>query len=307
MAARQSSPRAVSPVALRVRPRPVDEGHDAIADGLRRIGRNATLALYRELALAPKPGLVTLQGSGSHEDMDANTFMRSIFALRTYFPAIAAAGARTASFAELEQLGINAETRMLAATAGINTHRGAIFALGLLCAAAGRLVALGRPVGAEAIRRALEANWGDALRERAARSAAAPAHSKGQRVARQWRLRSAGEEAAESFPVLFNVTFPALKAALALAGSADAALEHALFATIAALDDTNLAHRGGIDGLRFAQSQAQEFLEAGSVFREKWRMHAGTIHERFVARRLSPGGAADMLACAWWLGRVSSA
>ena len=101
------------------------------------IGRAATLALHDELALSPKPGLVTLVDNGSHHDMDAHTFMRSLFALRGYFVRIAEAGHAGAAFADLERCGIAAEARMLAATRGINTHRGAIFMLGLLCAAAG--------------------------------------------------------------------------------------------------------------------------------------------------------------------------
>jgi triphosphoribosyl-dephospho-CoA synthase len=303
MAARPFGPRDMNPAAHRMHRAPAGAGDAAITEALRSIGRNATLALHCELALDPKPGLVTLQGNGSHEDMDAHTFMRSIFALRTYFPAIAAAGASSAPFAELVRLGMEAESRMLAATAGINTHRGAIFALGLLCAAAGRLVAFGRPIEPEALRTTLDAQWGDALRDRAARAAATPPRSKGQRAARAWGLRSAGDEAAEGFPVLFDVTLPALTAARARAGDKEA-MVHALFTTVAALDDTNLAHRGGIEGLRFAQSQAREFLRAGSVFREHWRMRVDAIHARFVARRLSPGGSADMLACAWWLDRV---
>lgn len=289
-------------VAVRV---PTDGATASMANAIRAIGRTAALALYRELALGSKPGLVSLRDSGSHADMDAHTFMRSIFALRTYFPAIAQAGARCASFAELEALGLAAEERMLGATDGINTHRGAIFALGLLCAAAGRLVALGRAIQPEALRMTLDAQWGDALRERAARSACAPAHSKGQQAARAWGLRSAGDEAAEAFPVLFDVTFPALCAGRGPGNDKATAMVHALFATIGTLDDTNLAHRGGIEGLRFAQSAAREFLAQGSVFREGWALRARTVHESFVSRRLSPGGAADMLACAWWIEQVS--
>ena len=58
------------------------------------IGRAAIRALYAELALHPKPGLVSPLDSGSHDDMDMTTFMRSLFALRGYYRDIAAAGAR---------------------------------------------------------------------------------------------------------------------------------------------------------------------------------------------------------------------
>lgn len=277
-----------------------------LAESLRTIGRLATLALYHELALAPKPGLVSFQDNGSHDDMDAMTFMRSLFALRSYFPAIALAGAQGASFAALERLGLQAEQRMLEATGGINTHRGAIFALGLLCAAAGRRACQGAPLDAAALRATLEEQWGDALRERAARAAVAPARSKGQRAARAHGLRGAGQEAAEGFPVIFEVALPALREARRAGAVADAALVHGLFATIAALDDTNLVHRGGIEGLRFARAEAQAFLAAGGVMQPGWRQAAQAVHGRFVARRLSPGGSADVLACAWWVDRLST-
>ena len=91
----------------------------------------AVRSLYAELVLYPKPGLVSLRDNGSHVDMDADCFMRSLFSLRRYFRDIALAGAAGAEFKVLKQLGIAAEQRMLKATRGINTHRGVIFALGM--------------------------------------------------------------------------------------------------------------------------------------------------------------------------------
>lgn len=70
------------------------------------------MALYEELALYPKPGLVSFIDRGSHADMDATTFMRSLFALRRYFPQAAALGAQQAGFDALERLGIDAERRI---------------------------------------------------------------------------------------------------------------------------------------------------------------------------------------------------
>lgn len=105
--------------------------------GAHHIARLAVRSLYQELALYPKPGLVSFLDNGAHRDMNAATFMRSLFSLRGYFVATAAAGMRDAEFNELQQLGLAAESRMLLATRGINTHRGAIFTLGMLAAAAG--------------------------------------------------------------------------------------------------------------------------------------------------------------------------
>jgi triphosphoribosyl-dephospho-CoA synthase len=77
-----------------------------------------------------------------------------------------------------------------------------------------------------------------------------------------------------------------------------------LIETISLLDDTNLAHRGGLTGLRFAQAQAQAFLRAGGAARPDALAHAQAIHQAFVARRLSPGGAADVLAAAGFVERI---
>ncbi|HEY1395698.1 triphosphoribosyl-dephospho-CoA synthase, partial [Roseateles sp.] len=138
------------------------------------IGRAATVALHDELALSPKPGLVTFTSNGSHRDMDARTFMRSISALRPYFVRIAHLGATGADFPALERAGIEAEARMLEATGGINTHRGAIFLLGLLCASAGAVLAAGRRPTPAALRATLIERWGAALRQRALRPSSLP-------------------------------------------------------------------------------------------------------------------------------------
>lgn len=265
------------------------------------IGRAATLSLYDELSLSPKPGLVTLIDCGSHDDMDAHTFMRSLFSLRRYFVQIAEAGAAGADFAVLERHGIAAEARMLAATGGVNTHRGAIFMLGLLCAAAGAaLRAHGDALDPAALREALRRHWGEALARRSQRPPVLP----GGIAARRHGLRSASEEAALAFPVLFETALPALRKAMARGLAPRQARLDTLFHIIAVLDDSNLAHRGGLAGLRGAQRAAQGFLDRGGIARPEGLQEAQAIADDFVRRRLSPGGAADTLAAACWLQRV---
>lgn len=267
-------------------------------------GLAAVRALYAEVALEPKPGLVSFRDCGSHTDMNAQTFMRSLFALRGYFPRMVWAGHAGAHFSVLEDLGKSAETRMLTATRGINTHRGAIFGLGLLCAGAGQLQAQGLTLTPQHLRAVLLSSWGDALAQRAKAARLSAPGSNGQRAARRFGLRSAGDEAAQAFPVLFDVTLPALQAALQAGTTIRAARVQALFATMAELDDTNCVHRGGIDGLRFVQASASQFLQAGGVMQSGWLTHARAIHNAFVGRNLSPGGSADVLASACWVQSV---
>ncbi len=74
---------------------------------------------------------------------------------------------------------------------------------------------------------------------------------------------------------------------------------------MAELDDTNLLHRGGPEGLDFAQSSARAFLDAGGVGAAGWRERALALHATFVEARLSPGGAADLLAVTLFLDSLS--
>jgi triphosphoribosyl-dephospho-CoA synthase len=101
---------------------------------------HAVQALADEAELTPKPGLVDGRGSGSHSDMTLELMLRSAEALRGTFAEIAlAAYGRTPDQPLREQLaaiGRCGEQAMLAATGGVNTHRGAIWALGLLVAGA---------------------------------------------------------------------------------------------------------------------------------------------------------------------------
>ncbi|MGH8798179.1 MAG: triphosphoribosyl-dephospho-CoA synthase, partial [Caldimonas sp.] len=235
--------------------------HNTVRDAeARRIGAAASAALLDELALYPKPGLVSFVDTGSHADMDAQTFLRSVAALRGYFVEAADCGLRGAPFAELEALGRDAEAAMRRATGGVNTHGGAIFCLGLLCAGAGAVAAQGAPCSADAVRAALRRHWGAALSARASQRAAT-ASSQGAQAARLHGLRSASDEAALGFPVLFCHALPAWRAARRRGASERVVRLHVFFRVLAELDDTNLAHRGGIDGLRFAQLAARAFLE----------------------------------------------
>jgi triphosphoribosyl-dephospho-CoA synthase len=268
--------------------------HTPFAPSCSIIGRAAVRALYAEIALYPKPGLVSPRDSGAHQDMDFSTFLRSLFALRSYFPAMAQAGAEEMPFSALQVIGLAAEARMMQATGGINTHRGAIFSLGLLAAAAGAL----RP-GASAASLAghVARAWGAGILG----SAPATASSHGLAASRSYGIRGAREEAAEGFPILIQHALPSLKACLSAGADAEAAAVQSLFVIITQLDDTNLLHRGGPAGLDFAQRSAQDFLDRGGIFAPGWYERAQDLHHAFVARRLSPGGAADMLAATLFL------
>ncbi len=270
----------------------------------RALGRVAICSLWQELALYPKPGLVSLNDNGAHDNMSAATFVRSLFALRPYYAAIAQAGARDATLAELQALGIAAERAMLGATGGINTHRGAIFVLGFLCAAAARALASELAPSDAVLRSIVKDAWTAALPLDG--RAGAPSH--GDLVRVHYGAGGARAEARAAFPSVFDIGLPALRGALRCGHDARLARLSAFFALLAAVEDTNVLYRGGTAGLRHVQRAARAFRTGGDVEHPQALRRAVGIHEDFVARRFSPGGCADLLAatlfvhalqCAW--------
>lgn len=278
------------------------------------VARLAVRSLHAELCLYPKPGLVSPVDSGSHDDMDASTFMRSMFALRHYFKKICIAGWNDAPFARLKHLGIAAETAMLNATRGINTHRGAIFSLGLLCAAAGRAHAQGTSLTPAALRAVMLIRWGEEL----ACHAAAPATPMAQRppqpfqqadthahaaplsngllVAARYAVSGAREEGALGLPSVFEIGVPALLATEARGAGATEQRVDTLYTLMAHISDSNVYHRAGPRGAQIVREHAQRFLANGGTANAGWQEDAVRSHRVFMQHRLSPGGAADLLA-----------
>lgn len=265
--------------------------------------RIAVGCLYTELVLYPKPGLVSLVDNGSHADMTAVTFMRSLFALRHYYARICRAGYDDAPFAVLRQLGIEAEARMLRATDGINTHRGAIFSLGMLCAAIGRARAQGIMPSASGLRAILLIRWGEEL---AAHTCPAGGASHGSLVARRHAASGAREEGALGLPSVFEVGLPAMRRTLSAGRSMHQARIDALFALMAHVSDTNVFYRGGLQGASTVKLQAAGFIGMGGTAHPDWRDHALECHRVLVAQKLSPGGAADLLAATCLVQAVTS-
>ena len=256
-----------------------------------RIAALAARSLQLEIETWPKPGLVSHIDTGSHIDMDADTFRRSALAIQPFFAKLVEAGARNADMPLLRKIGFRAEHAMMAATHGVNTHRGAIFGMGLLCAATG-LRAAGHADAAMSLGEVVSQRWGrDML--------AGPRlpFSHGELVGRRYGVGGARQEAALGFPSIYEIGLPTLRdATVLMPGNAEAGRVQACFALIAMLEDTNLLHRGGVEGLRFAQRTAQSFLERGGITQADWLDSAEAIHHAFVDRWLSPGGSADLLA-----------
>lgn len=263
--------------------------------------RLATQALLYEVATTPKPGLVDRENSGSHRDMDFFTFQASAAALYPYFAQCVKVGRETVdaqeTFRRLRLPGKLAEGEMLRATAGVNTHKGAIFSMGILCGALGRL------------EREQWCSPGAVLAECAAMTEGLvskdyvnltpeTAKTAGQKLYLQYGITGVRGQAEAGFPAVLNVGLPKLEAALAAGKSINEAGCAALLAMLADTVDTNMIHRGGYE-LAKETAEKLRMLLAKEPFPSKATLEA--LNEEFVQKNLSPGGTADLLAMVYML------
>lgn len=280
---------ACSPAAFAVRQAPSDPHADCF-----RLERLCLEALRHEAMAWPKPGLVTPVDSGSHGDMHIGTFLASIDALQGSFAMLALAGARGRPFAVLQAIGIEAERKMLRATGGVNTHRGAIFNLGLLAAAAARRradAALAKLDCGAVVAKV----WGAEIADGRKKSPS----SHGNSVYKKFAAGGARTEAAAGFPAVYNIGLPALRRHLEAGHDRETAQIGTLLALMEHLPDTNLLWRDGEGGLDFVRLSAAAFNRSGGVDAPGWRDRLLALHRAFVERNLSPGGSADLMAASW--------
>ena len=250
------------------------------------IAQAASRALRAELAAYPKPGLVSPVDSGSHPDMDAEAFLASIAAIEPFIADLARAGACGADWPQLQEIGLLAEQAMMKATGGRNTHRGAIFSLGLLAAAAGHRA---ETASSDSLGSIVRDRWADGI----LLPDDLPGGSDGINMGHRHGVGGARREAKEGFPSVYHIGLPALRKA---GPHHSEACIQIFFELLAQCEDTTLLKRGGRDGWLFACSEANRFLAAGGVFTSGWETTAEEIHCAFVARNLTAGGVADLLA-----------
>lgn len=266
----------------------------------RQIAARAVKALLYEVCTAPKPGLVDRLGSGSHRDMDIYTFMGSAAVLQPYFADCAGAGMDTAekpaeaTFARLRFLGKAAEQTMLAETGGVNTHKGAIFTMGLLCGAAGRLEnsqpeAILAEVAAMC-RGLTDRDLGGITKE--------TAKTAGQRLYADHGITGIRGQAEQGYPAVLHTGLPVLEEGLAMGLSPERSGCAALLAMLTATQDTNLITRGGLERTR-ALTREIALLLAKNRYPDMEQLTA--LDDLFTEENLSPGGTADLLAACWFL------
>ena len=230
-------------------------------------------------------------------------FEASTHALRPYFAKCVQIGQSTQHlspgelFRQLRTAGQAAEKDMYRATGGINTHKGAIYTLGILCGSIGRLWSAENPIAvcdailsqsAQIVRTSVDADF-----------AAADGKTPGERLYLQYGLRGIRGEVADGLPSVKNIALPRFRQAIANGFSENDAGVYALLHLIANVKDTNLYHRGGESGAKWALESAQTMLSKVPSITE-----IEELDDLFIARNLSPGGCADLLAVTLFLNEL---
>lgn len=253
------------------------------------IAHLATQALQAELDTTPKPGLVDKDNNGAHRDMDYTLMQRSIDTLHPYFVQLALLGFADTlpSHTSIRDIGIEAEKAMLSATNGVNTHKGALFSMGLAVVAA---VHEKDTDSLQTTIKALAASFPDT---NGTHGSKAKLLSKGTTA-----IKGALDNAREGYEMLFAEWLPFY---IERRKERDAyTLHKTLLRIMCDLDDTNVIYRTDLATAEEVKQEARALLDNFSKAALK------DMDRRYTARNISPGGAADMLSLTAFIGSIQT-
>lgn len=272
------------------------------------IAHLATQALQAELDTTPKPGLVDKDNNGAHRDMDYVLMQRSIDTLHPYFVKLALLGCADTlpSHTAIRDAGIEAEKAMLAATNGVNTHKGALFSMGLAVVAAAheeRKIAANEEqilkernggedvlVSLQTTIKALAASFPDT---NGTHGSKAKLLSKGTTA-----IKGALDNAREGYEMLFAEWLPFY---IERRKEHDAhTLHKTLLRIMCDLDDTNVIYRTDLATAEEVKQEARALLDNFSETALK------DMDRHYTTRNISPGGAADMLSLTIFIGSIQT-
>lgn len=272
------------------------------------IAHLATQALQAELDTTPKPGLVDKDNNGAHRDMDYALMQRSIDTLHPYFVQLALLGCADAlpTHTSIRDIGIEAEKAMLSATNGVNTHKGALFSMGLAVVAAAHEE---RKIAANEEQILKERNGGEdvlvSLQTTIKALAACFPDTNGTHGSKAKLLskgttaiKGALDNAREGYEMLFAEWLPFY---IERRKERDAhTLHKTLLRIMCDLDDTNVIYRTDLATAEEVKQEARALLDNFSETALK------DMDRHYTTRNISPGGAADMLSLTIFIGSIQT-
>lgn len=264
----------------------------------------AVNALVAEVNLTPKPALVDQRGSGAHDDLTLDLMERSAHSLHPMFVAMAHAAFQHRACSQalreaIGEIGRVGEATMLDTTNGVNTHRGAIWALGLMVTAAALSSFNAKPVQAVEL-----CQLAGKISQFEDRFIPQQALSHGQQVQKVFGINGAKAQAQQGFPTIVKFGLPELDKSRQTQGNETTARVDALLAMMTTLDDTCVLHRAGETGLARMQQGAQEVLDLGGYSTFDGQRAFNSLEQDLLRLRASPGGVADLLAATLFIDRV---
>jgi triphosphoribosyl-dephospho-CoA synthase len=275
-------------------------------DAAYALGSLATQAMIYEASCFPAPGLVSPVSNGAHSDMNYYTFIDSACVLSKFFIFFAAAGLSSRPdkqiFAHIRAMGQEAEKEMFQKTSGVNTHKGMLFVLGVCCAAVGKT--LYRRGSFEAVAETIRSmSSGLAAAELQRAPLAEKTHlTHGEKAYLRHNLRGVRAEVEAGLPTVFAHALPCYEACADLI--TNDRLVHTLLTIMRNCEDTNIVHRHSPEVLREVQAKAAEIMKVGGMRSAAGRAGVEALQAEFAARRISPGGSADLLGITVFLSLV---
>jgi len=254
---------------------------------VKTIGDMAVQALQLEAYTTPKPGLVDRDNNGAHQDMDYAMFLASSEALRDCFTACAETGADPDA---LREIGIRGEASMYEVTNHVNTHKGLIFSMGILCGALGDLSSRTADFDEADVQRLCARLASQLLSKDAAKD------THGLDVLEKTGVSGIRGEALSGFESAFGLGLTTLRESVVEGYDLEPAMVRTLLALMANTEDSNVVHRGGEKGLRFVKEHAAAMFSHVDLRREADMEMVRAFDEICIEKNLSPGGSADLLA-----------
>ncbi|MDF2594430.1 MAG: citG [Clostridia bacterium] len=275
-----------------------------------KINQCALQALLYEVTVSPKPGLVDRYNSGAHKDMDIFTFMSSSAALSHYFYDCSVKTINILEnfkdeqlynhlFITLRKIGLQAENNMYKATKGVNTHKGLIFSLGLIAAAASIVFYKTQDlkISITDVSEELKKVTKGLCQKDFANIDKKEILSAGEKLYLNDGIKGIRGEAEKGFPSVTDLAYPKLCEYIQhTSHSFNDILVNVLLHLMATTEDTNILSRHDIATLNDVQKKAKEALELGGIFTGDGKAYVQHMDRDFIKRNISPGGAADLLA-----------
>lgn len=235
-----------------------------IPEPIQNIGCLVLEAMLLEANCAPAPGLVDRFNSGAHNDMDIYTFIKSSVALSPYmhnfvYMGYMHKGALDTLLAFIRPLGIEAEAAMFKATKGVNTQKGLIFLMGILCAAAGYVYRKYNIIKSTLVFDAVKIMCQGLVAKELGNLPHDRKLTSGERLYHQYGIRGIRGELEDGLPIIQDIALPAYKKAISLGATDDALLIYTLLSIMTATEDTTIINRHDQDTLIMVQKSAKNY------------------------------------------------